>query len=116
QLLPGRVSVILESSGKLAPNIAGDSVSFRIPLHSLCIKIIEEFGKPITTTSANLSGQEVPTSIDGIIEQLGEGIQLYIDEGELFFDASTVVDLRGEPKIVREGADIGKVKAVISPV
>lgn len=114
ELLPGRVSVILESSGRLAPNLSPDnSIAFRIPLNPFCISMVEAFGKPITSTSANVSGEEVPASIDKIIDRFGEGINLYIDGGELAFSPSTLVDLRGTPKILREGEGLERVKAVI---
>lgn len=114
ELLPGRVSVILESVGGLAPNLSKDgSLAFRIPLDHLAIRIAERFGRPITSTSANLHGHRMPENVKGIIDQLGENIAFYIDAGDLTFDASTLVDLRGSPRVLREGMDLGEVKKVL---
>ncbi|MCD4739903.1 threonylcarbamoyl-AMP synthase [archaeon] len=114
ELLPGRVSVILESQDTLAENLSPDSsISFRLPLHPLCIKIVENFGKPITTTSANKSGIPVSENFDAVIDEFQESVALYIDGGDLPFNSSTLVDLRGEPKVLREGMGIEKVRAVL---
>ena len=82
---------------------------FRIPDNEFCISLLREFGKPVTATSANTSGEQPERSVEKILAQLGiaaEGIGLLIDAGELPERLpSTVVDLSGEePVIVREGA------------
>lgn len=116
KLLPGKVSVVLDSTGRLAPNLSSSgSIAFRIPFHPLCTSIVKAFGKPITTTSANISGRVVSATVGPIAKQFGDKVELYIDAGKLPLGPSTVVDLRKKPKILREGAELAKVKAVITP-
>ena len=113
ELLPGRVTVVLDAKG-LAKNLSMDgSIGFRIPVSPFCISLVEEFGKPITTTSANPSGKSPASSIEVAVRYFGDRVALYIDYGEQLFSPSTVVDLREKPKILREGSDIGRVKQVL---
>ena len=61
---------------------------------------------PLPTTSANVSGQVEARDPAGILEQLGDSIDLILDGGPARGGpASTVVDCSGErPRVVREGA------------
>lgn len=78
--------------------------SFRIPSNKFVLKLIEKFGKPITATSANISGQDSIYDIDKIIQIFGGEIDLIIDAGNLpVRKVSTVFDLDMN-KILREGA------------
>ena len=61
---------------------------------------------PLPTTSANVSGRSEAADAAGILEQLGDSIDLVIDGGPAHGGpASTVVDCSGElPRVIREGA------------
>jgi L-threonylcarbamoyladenylate synthase len=60
---------------------------------------------PLSATSANLSGQREPESIEEICEHFGDQIDLYIDGGRLNNPVSTVVQIINDRvKILREGA------------
>ena len=58
------------------------------------------------TTSANVSGRSEAADAAGILEQLGDSIDLILDGGPAHGGpASTVVDCSGElPRVIREGA------------
>ena len=68
--------------------------------------LIEEFGVPLTGTSANLSGSMTCSRAKEVLEQLGDRIPLILDGGEAGeFAPSTIVELRGEHWCIgREGA------------
>lgn len=53
------LTIIYEGAYNLAPNVLGDedSVGIRIPSDEFCHRLCERFGKPIVSTSANVSGQ-----------------------------------------------------------
>jgi len=42
------------------------SVAFRVPKNNFCIRLIEAFGKPVVSTSANISGFKVPVNFNDI--------------------------------------------------
>ena len=97
--LPGPLSFVLHSSKK--PNT---TIAIRIPNHPTTLQLLQVWGKPITATSANLSGQPAATSAEEvkyIFPQL-----LTLDGGKCRVGvASTVVDLTGKDiKILREGS------------
>ena len=55
--------------------IADDNtLAVRIPEHEFCNKLLSIFGKPIVSTSANLSGQETPLSFSEITKSILEGV------------------------------------------
>lgn len=61
-------TVIYNGPRGLAPNvIAGDdTVAIRIVKHEFCEQLIHEFGKPLVSTSANISGHPAPGDFDEI--------------------------------------------------
>jgi len=66
------LTIIYEGAYNLAPNVLGDedSIGIRIPNDEFCHRLCERFGKPIVSTSANVSGQPTAkrfSDIDSII-------------------------------------------------
>ncbi|MBI2445560.1 Sua5/YciO/YrdC/YwlC family protein [Candidatus Micrarchaeota archaeon] len=109
KFMPGPLSLIVprKADAKLAPSISGSSqgVSFRIPGNDFARAIVAELGRPLTTTSANRSGEGTLYASDEVRSQFLEKVDLILDQGNLApVQPSTIVDLMGdEPKIVREG-------------
>lgn len=102
--LPGAFTYIIKMKNKkiAAKNLAPgyDSLGVRIPGHDFT-KIIEEFGMPFVTTSANLSGEPYAKSIDEIPEEF-EKKCIVIDAGKLKGKPSLLIDLTGEfPRILK---------------
>ncbi|MBN3036889.1 MAG: threonylcarbamoyl-AMP synthase [Candidatus Diapherotrites archaeon] len=112
-LLPGKVTIVLSAKG-LAKNLSQDgTIGFRMPAHSIAIMIVEAFGKPVTSTSANKTGKPTANTIDGVIEELGEKVKVYISGGDAFSEPSTVLSLVGKPRILRRGSDVERVEAAL---
>ena len=55
------------------------SVGFRVPNNDFCKKLIAEFGKPIVSTSANLSEDKVPSNFEEINVEIKEGVDYIVD-------------------------------------
>lgn len=108
KILPGQFTVILEAKKGLASNLSPDErVGFRIPDSEVSTEIVRMAGIPITTTSANVSGQPVLRSIVDIQSTFEDNVQLYIDAGKLLGEPSTVVDLTShELRVIRKGPSI----------
>lgn len=104
RFLPGALTIILKK--KALPDILTsglDSIGIRIPDNEIALKLIGYSGVPITTTSANISGKKPPISVEEVIEQIKD-IDVILDYGELESRLpSTILDLTGKPKILREG-------------
>ncbi|VAV86352.1 Threonylcarbamoyl-AMP synthase, partial [hydrothermal vent metagenome] len=65
----------------LAPNIiaADNSVAIRIVKDEFCQKLIRDLGKPIVSTSANLSGSLSPKSYNDIDKTLLKKVDYVVD-------------------------------------
>lgn len=106
KMLPGPYTIILNKKENVSPLLTagGEKIGIRIPDNQICRELTRKF--PITTTSANLSGEEVPKSLDEIIELLGDSVDLIIDGGKLQGTPSTVIDWTTHPpKVLRKGKD-----------
>jgi len=109
--LPGPVSVVSKSKGKVAPGIESinHTLGIRIPDYPLILEIIRRFGRPITSTSANPSGRKPPYSLKDILKYTSKKrlklVDLILDAGRLpIRPPSTVVDTTlQEPTILRQG-------------
>lgn len=105
KILPGPFTIILKKK-EIVPSIltAGEEkIGVRIPDNKICMELSEEF--PITTTSANISGKEVPESVEGVLKQLDNNVDLILDAGTCKHGIhSTVIDMTVfPPKILRRG-------------
>ncbi len=114
EILPGPFTIILPSKhqvNKLLESEKG-TLGIRIPMDQLINRLIQEFGKPVTATSANLAGRPANYSIKTLLKELTnkqkELIDLVVDAGTLARNKpSTVVDLsQSDVKILRQG-DMG---------
>ncbi len=94
-------------------------IGVRIPSSTLCRSLAALFGRPITSTSANRTGEPTPADIAGIEAVLAPSIALYLDAGALPpSKPSTIVDLAVTPcRLMREGAvPIERIRSVIPEV
>lgn len=110
KIWPGPVTVLLEKKRALPASLSAGqkTIGLRIPDYKLVNFLIELLGRPITATSANISGQPPSTKINDVTSQFEKTSpqpDLILSAGDLVGSApSTVLDLSGkEPKIVRIG-------------
>lgn len=102
--LPGPFTIILKKKEHISSLLTAgrDKIGVRIPNNKICRELTRKF--PITATSANLSGKAVPESVDEVIEQFGDSVDLIIDGGKTKGIPSTVIDWTTHPpKILRKG-------------
>jgi len=69
-------TVIYQKAKKLAPNLIGDdgTIAIRICKDSFCNELIMKFGKPVVSTSANISGSPSPQSFKNVSELIKNGV------------------------------------------
>jgi len=101
-------TVIYEGALGLAKNLVGEdgSVAIRIVREDFCRHLIKRFGKPIVSTSPNISGQGTPQNFTGISETIKQGVDYivkYRQNGNQNAKASVLIrfDKSGEPTILR---------------
>ena len=110
-ILPGPFTVVLRSKGKVCPLLESEkkTLGVRIPDYQPVNSLVKKFKRPITATSANLSGKSPHYSIESLLKQLPESkkklIDFIVDARKLKRNKpSTVVDLVEENiKILRQG-------------
>lgn len=83
-----------------------DTVSIRMPSHSIANALIRLSGVPIAAPSANLSGSPSPTNFEHCRADMDGRCDIIIDGGACSIGVeSTVVDMTGDvPVILRPGA------------
>ncbi len=105
KFMPGPLSIVTKKE-KPVSDINQEGISFRISSHPVATSLVKMLKKPITTTSANISGQSSIYEIKKVIEIFGDKVNVIIDCGDLpITESSTCVDMTCEDnvKIIREG-------------
>ena len=104
---PGPLTVVLRETPGIGWDLghARGTVAVRMPKNDFALALIERTG-PLAVTSANRSGLPTPGTVDGIVEQLGDHVDVFFDTGPISGGpASTIVDLTGPTvRVLREGA------------
>lgn len=90
--IPNQVYEVLRTSSKptsiiynnpigLANNVVAsdNTVAIRIVQHEFCQELIKQFGKPIVSTSANISGMPTPTSFKEINKSILDAVDYVVN-------------------------------------
>jgi len=108
ELATSPLTLILPGAAGLAANLIPEegTLGVRIPDHAFCQALLRRFGKPIVSTSANLSGEPAPKSLDEVSREILDGVDYAVDprfEGKPTRKPSSIIAFneRGEFKIIR---------------
>lgn len=105
---PGPLTLVFEAQTHLSRLITGNTgkVGLRISSNFWAQTLVHTVGKPITGTSANLSGKPSPSAVAEVIEVLGNMVDAILDGGKTAGGlGSTVLDIsEPSPVLIREGA------------
>ena len=105
---PGAMTLIVNRNNSLPRRLtAGQpTVAVRVPDHPVPRELARRLGRPITGTSANISGAADPQSLTELRAQVGDRVDFLVTAGPApAGTASTIVDLSGDvPRLIREGA------------
>lgn len=104
---PGPLTLVAPSSIRLAPGIASKKgeISIRVSPNIIAVALSKALGRPIVSTSANLSGGPTPYDAPAVLASLGSMPDVILDSGPLSKTAvSTIVRPgHGVVEILREG-------------
>ena len=115
--LPGLVTIILKKNDLVNPLITSNSdyVGIRIPDNSELVEIIKKLGRPVISTSANISDSDVITRVDMISDELLSGIDYVYDGGEINSLSSTIIRVvDGKLVILRRGELADEIESYFS--
>ena len=104
---PGPLTLVLPARNDVAPELVGpDGVGVRVSPHPVARALSAGIGRPITATSANLSGAAPASTLDQARNALGAKVKVYLEGGKLTASApSTVIAASGSGwKMIRVGA------------
>ena len=95
------LTIIYEGAFNVARNLLGvnDSLGIRVPHEAFSQRLCAEFGKPIVSTSANVSGTESPRSFADIATDIKQGVDYvvkYRQDDSSPHAASNVIMLRSD--------------------
>ena len=104
---PGPLTIVLRASSAVPKTITAGTgtVAVRLPASRLVRSLIRAAGRPLTGTSANLSGRSAATTAREVQLQLGKRVYYIVDGGRSRWrQPSTILDLTGRARILRPGA------------
>lgn len=103
------LTLILPGAVGLAENLIPDekTLGVRVPDHEFCQKMLRGLGRPIVSTSANISGHDTPVGLDDVEKEIIDGVDFVVNprfEGKPTRKASSIIAFGegGEVKIIRE--------------
>lgn len=92
------LTIVYPRAYGLAKNVIADdgSIAIRVVKHEFCCELINQLGKPLVSSSANISGAIAPSSFDAIsndiINLVDYSVQLYRNSINQF-NASTLIKI-----------------------
>ena len=103
------LTLILPGACGVAENLIPEekTIGIRVPDHEFCKKLLRKLGRPLVSTSANISGKPTPASFGEISDEIRRGVDMIVDssfEGNPTRQASSIIMVGegGEIKILRK--------------
>jgi L-threonylcarbamoyladenylate synthase len=103
---PGPLTIVFPAAGELSDAVTAGtgSVGIRLSAWPPLVDLLRRVG-PVTGTSANVEGMPPPRRAEEVEHSLGDAVDLIVDAGPTPGGrTSTVIDVRGPMRIIRDGA------------
>jgi len=108
---PGPLTLVFRAAPNLPDGLTQGTgtIGIRQPVRSDLLRLLHHVG-PLTGTSANRTGHSPMRTAEQVFAELGEDVDLILDGGETAGGLpSTLVDITGAVRMVREGPVKGQV-------
>ena len=103
------LTLILPGAAGLAPNLIPEegTLGVRVPDHAFCQGMLARLGRPIVSTSANLTGEPAPAKLPEVAREILDGVDLVVSpryEGKPTGRASAIILFNEDAsfRIIRE--------------
>jgi L-threonylcarbamoyladenylate synthase len=103
------LTIIYPKAKNLPKNLVHEngSIAIRLVKDGFCGRLLQQFRKPIVSTSANISGKSTPATINEVSEQIKNKVNYIIDPDIISKSSnksSSIISIgeSGEIKIIRE--------------
>ncbi len=104
---PGALTLVLRARADVPVELTAGTgtVGVRWSSHPVAQGLVHALGMPVTAPSANVEGAEPPTTAADVLAVFDGLVDVVLDGGPTAGGlASTLVDVTGEPRILRQGA------------
>ena len=108
---PGALTIIFDKTNLVSSLLTSNlpTVGIRMPNNKICLYLIEKYGSPLATTSANLSDETPALSIsDKLKQDFNNSVDFIMDSGELNGKPSTIVRVENNEIIILRTGSITK--------
>ncbi|MBU0532852.1 threonylcarbamoyl-AMP synthase [Candidatus Micrarchaeota archaeon] len=102
--LPGPYTFILKKRRPL-PASQTEKIGVRYPESVFCQALCRKFGRPIITTSANISGNDSPVTFDQIDKKILNNVKIAIDGGPTKYQAASLIVDLVDRTVLRSGGE-----------
>ncbi|MGA3020921.1 MAG: L-threonylcarbamoyladenylate synthase, partial [Candidatus Micrarchaeales archaeon] len=101
KFLPGPLTLVLKARITMPLITTNGRIGIRVPSNRFAQVLLQQFSKPITATSANISGLKSAVDIREIDRRLLDNVELIVEDPEIRYKKeSTVIDLSSsKPRI-----------------
>lgn len=84
------VTIVYSNARRLASNViaADGTIGIRIVKDDFCSELIRQFGKPIVSTSANISGYDAPATFGQISDEIKNSVDYIVSYKQNYFNRS----------------------------
>lgn len=108
-MTPGSYTFILPATKEVPRRMQHPkkkTVGVRIPDHRFVLRLLEEIGEPLVSSTLILPGHaEAMDSAYDVREAIGSHVDLVVESGDVTTEPTSVIDLSaGEPQIARVGS------------
>lgn len=103
---PNTLTILFKKNDRIDDELTKGSeyIGIRMPKNEFLLKLIDEFGKPLISSSANITNEKVITNTSMIDNELKKHISYIYDDGDLSDVASTLIKVENNKIIfLREG-------------
>jgi L-threonylcarbamoyladenylate synthase len=104
---PGPLSLVVRAAPHVSRRLLGQggTIAIRVPAHPVARALSNVFGRCVTATSANLSGEPAATTAAQTLEAIGDRIDALVDAGPTpGGPPSTIVQIAADgPRLIRPG-------------
>lgn len=108
ELATSPLTLILPGAVGVAENLIPDegTLGVRVPDHEFCRLLLRRFGRPIVSTSANISGEKSPKGLPQVVPEIVEGVDYVVNprfQGHPTGKPSSIIAFGegGEVKVIR---------------
>ena len=103
------LTLILPGAAGVAANLVPEegTLGVRVPDHEFCSRLLRSLGRPIVSTSANITGKPSPAGLQEVAKEIIDGVDYVVDprfEGKPTRKPSSIIAFGegGEVKIIRD--------------